>query len=57
MVETDKMVHVGVGYESMTYFEKVFGRQAIEVAKIKDESAFLEEKGDEKTGIIKGTVD
>jgi hypothetical protein len=51
------MVHVGVGHEGMTYFEKVFGRQATQVAEIKDESAFLEEKGDEKTGIIKGTVD
>jgi len=51
------MVHVGVGYKGMTDFEDVFGRQAIDVAEIENYGAILKLKGNEKPGIIKGTVD
>jgi len=48
---------VGMGYKNVTYFEDVFGRQAIDVAKIENYGAILKLKGNEKPGIIKGTVD
>jgi hypothetical protein len=51
------MVHVGMGYKGMTDFEDVFRRQAVEVSEIENYSAILKLKGNEKSGIIKGTVD
>jgi hypothetical protein len=51
------MVHVGMGYKDMTYFEDVFGCQAINVAEIENYGAILKLKGNEKSGVIKGTVD
>ncbi len=46
-----------MGYKDMTDFEDVFGRQAIDVAEIENYGTILKLKGNEKSGIIKGTVD
>jgi hypothetical protein len=50
------MVHVGMGHKGMTDFEDVLGRQAVDVSKIENYGAILKLKGNEKPGIIKGTV-
>ena len=51
------MIHVGMRDKGMTDFEKISGRQAIDVPKIKDQGAFLEQKGNKKAGITERTMD
>jgi hypothetical protein len=57
MVEAEEVVHVGVGYEHVTDLEGLTGGKGVKIPEIEEESALLEQKGDEEGWIVKGAVD
>jgi hypothetical protein len=55
-IESDEVIHVGMGDEYMAELQQIPGRQGMDISQVEQTGAFTEEKGNKEAGVVKRTV-
>ncbi len=57
MVESEKMIHVGVGNEDVADLEDISGGEGMDIPKVEEHGPFFKSKGNKHAGIAKRGID